>query len=189
MEADWEFEIGGDAPVIEARWPGFVDLRRSPASIIDIPEAMELPILGDVLIRLNDANSPMWTSKCGVWRSADVEQFDTDEFDAAPGGTAHTHGCYIDLLPRIQDQWPSTDAIAAVCKSWVAGLRALPLRSCRADLIIRRAFTPPARMHLAVTAYLTGSGSTALGALGALAALEAALPPFANVLCAQSTLQ
>ena len=26
MEADWELEIGGDAPVIEADWPGFVDL-------------------------------------------------------------------------------------------------------------------------------------------------------------------
>ncbi len=30
MEADWEFEVGGDAPVIEAHWPGFVDLRQNP---------------------------------------------------------------------------------------------------------------------------------------------------------------
>jgi hypothetical protein len=30
MEADWEFEVGGDAPVIDALWPGFVDLRLSP---------------------------------------------------------------------------------------------------------------------------------------------------------------
>jgi hypothetical protein len=27
LEADWEFEVGGDAPVIDALWPGFVDLR------------------------------------------------------------------------------------------------------------------------------------------------------------------
>jgi hypothetical protein len=186
MEADWEFEIGGGAPVIEAWWPGFIDLRRSPASIVDIPEAIELPALGDVLIRLNNVHSPVWTSKCGMWTNDDAERFDADEFDAPPGGTAHTHGCYIDLLPLREEQWPSADAIAAVCKSWSAGLHGLPIRSCRADLVIRRAFTPPERMHLGVTAYLTGGGSTAGGAL---AALEAALAPFADMLCNQSTLQ
>jgi hypothetical protein len=186
MEADWEFEIGGDAPVIEAWWPGLADLRRSPASVIDIPEAVELPTLGDVLIRLNAANSPVWTSKCGLWTSDDAEQFDADEFDAPRGGTAHTHGCYIDLLPRNDDQWLSEDEIAAECKSWSAVLRGLPVRSCRADLIIRRAFTSPERMHLAVTAYLTGAGTMADEAL---AALEAALLLFAGVVCAESTLQ
>jgi len=35
MEADWEFEVGPDtaglaAPVIDACWPGFVDLRHNP---------------------------------------------------------------------------------------------------------------------------------------------------------------
>ncbi len=62
MEADWEFEIGGGAPVIEAWWPGFVDLRRNLASIADIPEAVEVPALGDVLIRLNGHSSPVWTT-------------------------------------------------------------------------------------------------------------------------------
>lgn len=186
VEADWEFEIGGGAPVIEAWWPGLVDLRWSPASVVDISEALKLPALGDVLIRLNAASSPVWTSKCGLWNNEDGELFDADEFGAPPGGTAHTHGCYIDLLPRSEEQWPSADAIAAVCKCWSAGFRGLPLRSCRADLIIRRAFTPPERMHLGVTAYLAGSGSTECEAQ---AALEAALPLFADVLCAQSTLQ
>ena len=186
MEADWEFEIGGGAPVIEAWWPGYVDLRRSPASVVTIPEAVELSALGDVLIRLNAAYSPVWTSKCGVWTNDDAEQFDADEFDAPPGGTAYTQGCYIDLLPRAVEQWPSADAIAAICKSWSAGLHEVPLRSCRADLIIRQAFTPPERRHLAVTAYLTGSGSTPGEAL---AALEPVLPSFAGVICAQSKLQ
>ncbi len=186
MEADWEFEVGGEAPVIEAWWPGLVDLRRSPASVVEIPEAAEFPALGDVLIRLNGASSPVWTSKCGVWTSDNVELFDADEFDAPPGGTAHTHGCYIDLLPKDEGQWLSADAIAAVCKSWSAVFRGVSLGSCRADLIIRRAFTPPGRMHLAVTAYLTGSGFTPGEAR---VALEAALGLFADVLSNQSTLQ
>jgi hypothetical protein len=184
--ADWEFEVGEGAPVIEAWWPGFIDLRRSPGSIVEIAEAGALPTLGDALIGLNARSSPVWTSKCGVWTKDDGELFDVDEFDAPPGGTAHTHGCYIDLLRRGEEQWASADAIADVCRHWSANLHALPLRSCRADLIIRRAFTPPERMHLAVTAYLTGSGSTSEEAR---AALEAALPAFADVFCAKSTLQ
>lgn len=186
MEADWEFEIGGEAPVIEAWWPGFVDLRASPASVVSIPEAVELPVLGNLLIRLNASHSPVWTTKCGLWTSDEADQFDADEFDAPPGGTAHTHGCYVDLLPRGEGKWTSADAIAAACKSWCAGFSGLEQPSCRADLVIRRAFMPPERMHLAVTAYLTGSGFTAGDAL---AALESVLPRFADVLCADSTLQ
>ena len=43
MEADWEIEVGGKAPVIEARWPGFVDLRLHPERASQFPEAAELP--------------------------------------------------------------------------------------------------------------------------------------------------
>jgi len=186
VEADWEFEIGGGAPVIEAWWPGLIDLRRSPASVIDIAEAVDFPELGDALILLNATSSPVWTSKCGVWESDEAERFDADEFDAPAGGTAHTHGCYIDLLPQGEKQWTSTVAIAAECRIWSAKLRSLPLRSCRADLIIRRAFTPPERMHLGVTVYLTGGGSTAAQAFEALAAM---MVPIAGVLCDRSTLQ
>jgi len=186
VEADWEFEIGGDAPVIEAWWTGYVDLRSNPAHIVAVPEAIEIPALGSALLQLNAPSSSIFTSKCGLWASDDPEQFDADEFNAPPGATAHTHGCYIDLLPRSDDQWPSPESLAAVCKSWTARLRDLPLRCCRADLIIRRAFTPPDRMHLAVTAYLTASGPTPAQAQ---AALNTALPPFAHVLCAQSQIQ
>jgi hypothetical protein len=40
MEADWEFEVGGDAPVIEAPWPGFVDLRLHPERAWQLSEAL-----------------------------------------------------------------------------------------------------------------------------------------------------
>ena len=45
MEADWEVEIGGDAPVIEAQWPGLVDLRANPERICEIAEASAFPPL------------------------------------------------------------------------------------------------------------------------------------------------
>ena len=49
MEADWEVEVGGGAPVIEAFWPGFVDLRGGrqhhlAADIADREHFLPLPI-------------------------------------------------------------------------------------------------------------------------------------------------
>ena len=43
MEADWEVEVGGGSPVIEALWPGFVDLRLYPERIGEIQEAAGFP--------------------------------------------------------------------------------------------------------------------------------------------------
>ena len=46
MEADWEMEIGGSAPVIDAFWAGFEDLRRSPEMAGALPETKKLSGLG-----------------------------------------------------------------------------------------------------------------------------------------------
>ena len=46
MEADWEVEVGGGAPVIEALWPGFVDLRSNPERSGEIDGGCEFPALG-----------------------------------------------------------------------------------------------------------------------------------------------
>jgi hypothetical protein len=67
MEADWEVEIGGGAPVIEALWPGFVDLRSHPDRLGEIAEAATFPPLAVLLRALNSPESPVWTSKCDVW--------------------------------------------------------------------------------------------------------------------------
>ena len=37
MEADWEVEIGGGAPVIDACWDGYVDLRFNPRMDSSLP--------------------------------------------------------------------------------------------------------------------------------------------------------
>ena len=105
MEADWELELGGESPVIEARSPGFVDLRLHPEHASRLPEAAALPALAQALEVLNSATSPLWTSKCDVWPVADMAEFDADELDAPPGFAAHAIGGYIDLLPRNQHKW------------------------------------------------------------------------------------
>ena len=108
MEADWEVEIGGGAPVIDACWNGFVDLRFDPRTRLDtllkraqgLPESKNLPELAEALVRLNGLRSPVWTSKCDVWPVLDANAFDAGELDAPWDEATHAWACYIDLVPR-----------------------------------------------------------------------------------------
>ncbi len=171
MEVDWEVEIGGQAPVIQTDWAGFIDLRRAPERARQLPEAARLPALADTLLRLNSPSSPVWTSKCDVWHP---ETFDPDELDAPPGERNSAIACYIDLLPRNHRPWPGHLDAVAVCKTLCARLRAVALRCCRVDLIVRRAFLDPGVPGLGVTAYFTACGSTPADAAAALASTLAA---------------
>lgn len=186
MEADWEFEVGGDAPVIEAMWPDFVDLRSSPERARQLPEAAQLPALAEALAKLNAATSPVWTSKSDFWPHLESDAYDPDEMDAPSGCAACAMGCYIDLLPKSDQQWADPDLAAAACKQVCHLLRAVPLRCCRADLVIRRAFITPQRMGLGITAYVTACGASESEAA---VALQAALAAFADAVCGHSTLE
>jgi hypothetical protein len=178
MEADWEVELGGDAPIIDAFWPGFIDLQKLPNRVSEIAEIRQLPALGKLLLRLNDAQtSPVWTAKCDVWI---VEAFDPDELDAPTGSAEHALACYIDLLPRSDQKWNSLESAVADCKARCARLRSVALHCCRADLIVRRALlapdtnTPDAN-NLGITVYLTGCGDTPEIAVSSLSAAVCAL--------------
>ena len=198
MEADWEFEVGGDAPVIDALCPGFVDLRWTSQSAGDLaaristlPETAQLPCLGATLEKLNAEHSPVWTSKCDFWPALQAVEFDPDELDAPTGSSAHAVGCYIDLLPKGSQQWPFPDAPASSCMESSCidlcnRLHSFPLRCCRVDLIVRRAQVAPGLVDLGITAYITASGHTSVEAIRTL---EAALAVFADALGAPSTLQ
>jgi len=157
MESDWEVEIGGQAPILDACWEGLVDLRRSPQDAALLPEARELPALADALVKLNSPSSPVWTAKCDVWRPPD---FDGDELDARAEEAKFAMACYIDLLPRQNQRWPSPETAVADCRAIGARLRSEPLRCCRADLIVRRAYLMGERQDVGITAYITACGST-----------------------------
>jgi hypothetical protein len=158
MEADWEFEVGGDAPIIEAHWPGFVDLRADPTRVVEVTEAQQFSGLADALVRLNAVNSPVWTSKCDVFDPGPV---DAVEFDATDEEAQHRTACYIDLLMRSDEDWRSPGMAEQSCRGICARLREVPLRCCRIDLVIRRAHIHADRDELGVTAYFAACGRTA----------------------------
>jgi hypothetical protein len=155
MEADWEFEIGGDAPVIEARWSGFVDLREHPHQARELTEARQLLGLADALARLNAPSSPVWTSKTDVF---DPGSLDTDELDATREEAKHAIACYVDLLMRSDQQWSCPLQAERYCRALCEDLRDIPLRCCRVDLVVRRALIDPERDDLGATAYFTACG-------------------------------
>lgn len=165
MEADWEVEIGGGAPVIEASWSGFVDLGAEPQRAAELPEASQLPALGEALRLLNANSSPVWTAKCDVWPAA---EFDPDELDAPPEAAKCALACYIDLLPRKRGGWSALDRASDWCRQRCDVLRACALRQCRADLVLRSAFLAQDESGFGVTAYLTACGRDAPAALARL---------------------
>jgi len=146
MEADWEVEIGGGAPVLDATWPGFVDLREQPERIADITEAAAFPPLARLLCALNAAGSPVWTTKCDLWEqpsAVDSEQL--------------TLACYIDLLPcagRVFAEWKQAEIFCRIC---VARLANLELPNCQVELIVRQALAAEKEGY-GITAYCSGTG-------------------------------
>jgi hypothetical protein len=184
MEADWEFEVGPDAaglvaPVIESHWVGFVDLQRHPERAGHLHEAAQFPALGEALARLNAVDSPVWTSKCDYWPHLEPNEFDPDELDAPPGCSAHAMGCFIDLLPKNEQQWTLPEITGKACTRVCGLLSAVPLRCCRADMVIRRAFITPEFTGLGITAFLTSCGESPAAAAKTL---EAALAAFTDAL-------
>jgi hypothetical protein len=186
MDADWEVEIGSGAPVIEAEWPGFVDLHAEAGRIEEIAEAAEFPPLAALLLKLNAAESPVWTSKCDVW-------------EPEPGALA----IYIDMLPRdgkVFAEWRQGEEF---CREHVARLAGTDFPKCEelAGLAVEEANSPAYTIELivrqaiagevegfGVTAYLGARAATAdeaaagrMTAAGILAAVMAgfadALPP------------
>jgi len=153
MEADWEVEIGGGAPVIEAYWPGYVDLRQDPLRIQEVSEALRFPSLGRFLAQVNGEGSPLWTSKCDVWEPEAAQQDGLDApVEHAPEVPALA--CYIDLLPRqgvLFAQWEDAERF---CRAWVKRLEAVELPLHRVELIVRQAVAGEAE-GFGITAYVS----------------------------------
>ena len=172
MEADWEFELGGDSPLIDAAWSGFVDLRLQSQDVDRIAEVSQLAGLASALIHLNAESSPVWTSKCDIWC---VDKFDPDELDAPREFAVKAVACYIDMLPKSDQMWESPGLAEKACRALCDRLRTDSLRACRADFVIRTARVMADKYTLGMTAYLTACGPTEDSAHAQLSSALAAL--------------
>jgi hypothetical protein len=171
MEADWEVEVGGGAPVIDALWAGFIDLRRQPERIGEIAEAEKFPALGPLLQWLNSPGSPVWTAKCDLWEPVETGEATEDDLPAALA-------IYVDLLPcagSVFSQWQQAEAF---CRKWVARLAQLTMADCSVELVVRQAVAGLAE-GFGVTAYVSAEGHDRSGAAETL---SLALVAFADAI-------
>jgi hypothetical protein len=160
LEADWEIEIGGDAPVIDACWPGFVDLRMAPDKAFQLTEVIELSALGSALATLNAPDSPFLTVKCDVWPVETINPIDPIEFDAPPESAVHALACYIDLVQRDASLWTAPQAAIHWCKKICSALQTSSLHCSRIDLVIRSVVSAADQSSIGVTAYVAACGPT-----------------------------
>jgi hypothetical protein len=154
VEADWSVEIGAGLPVIDADWPGFVDLRRDLRSIDSIPEAIAEPALREALVVLNGADSPVFTSKCDLWMPG-AEEIDTDEL----GCTSYVAALasWIDVVTREAGLFVSFEAHEAWIRRATQQLRGDAIPNGRVDLVVRAAVAGE-REGFGLTLYVTGCG-------------------------------
>ena len=201
MEADWEIEVGGGAPVIEAFWPGFVDLRFSSKSpphpnlnlhadrIREIVEAATFPPLGALLLALNTPTSPVWSTKCDLWEPLPIE-FTGPAAIALDSQAALA--CYVDLLPLKCMVFPDLEQAETLCREWVARLSPVHIPQARIDLVIRQAVATDTE-GFGITAYLGAAGAdrsaAANGLAAALSAFASAIPAAAPPVSGSRKLQ
>ena len=157
MEADWSVEIGAGLPVIDADWPGFVDLRRDIDSITSISEATAESALRDALVALNAADSRAFTSKCDLW-ALEADEIDADEFGStAQDACAEGWASWIDLMARDPQQFASFEAYEAWVRRATEGLRTDAVPCGRVDLVVRAAVAG-GREGFGITLYAAGCG-------------------------------
>jgi hypothetical protein len=182
MEIDWEFEAGGGAPLIEACWSGFVDLRHHPECVGEIQEAVAFPPLAALLLALNGAHSRLWTAKCDLWetKADDVAGLASACRTAAQVGAlpCAALACYIDLLPVAGKVFAQPQQAEDFCREWVVRLASISLLDCCVDLVIRQAFAGEIE-GFGVTTYLSAVGRDRSAATEAL---TAALATFADTI-------
>jgi len=98
MLAEWTVELGADDLRLEIPWAledgssRFLDLKRQPELLLEVPEACAYSELAEFLNWANSPESPFETAKCDAWTSRDINA--EDEVFGEPC----KFGSYVDLL-------------------------------------------------------------------------------------------
>lgn len=193
MQSDWTVACAADDPEVVIPWAGkdpslrFVDLRRSPEALRDIPEAAEYPCVAAALQRWNQPDTLLFTAKCDVW-SYPAKLFDAEDLP----DFAFAHGSYIDLLNVDGETFASFQACERQLRAWTEIARSIDLQACRCEWTLRPArifpaspVTPPTadlpHSGFATTLYTWGYGDSQLAAAIAWeASLHALIEPIST---------
>jgi len=165
MDADWSVELGHEDPTLEFPWSApdgahrYVDLRRSPQAIREIPEAIRYTELGECLLALNSPSSRWQTVKCDVWLDHELGEA-TQIYDAALKFCS-----YVDLVARDKGTRFSFESHERFVKSAALQVSDDDGRPITCEFIVRRCWYHPDTLSgdstpgFYVTCYLFGYGN------------------------------
>ncbi len=139
MQADFSFELGGDAPALEIPWSSddphvrYYDLKTHPELVQKIPEAAAYPELGAFLSRISAAEFPLATAKCDAWASNEVAP-DEEIFGD------HKFVSYVDLVFVDERERCSFEKHEAFAKELCRLLGQAPEIAATVELVIRNCY-------------------------------------------------
>jgi len=160
MLAEWTIELGADDPRLQIPWAfedgssRFLDLKRQPELLLEVPEACAYSELAEFLNWANSSESPFETAKCDAWTSRDIDA--EDEVFGEPC----KFGSYVDLLFVDKDRRSEFSENEGFVQALAKLLRRAPEMASAAEFTVRRCLDQrtEAQECFYVTFYLQGYG-------------------------------
>ncbi len=174
MLAEFDVEIGGDAPTLAVPWSSgdgsssFVDLSENLALIDQIPETRD-SAWREALLQLNAPASHYMTAKCDLWTTQELSG-EEEIFEAR-----WKHGSYLDLLRRELEERREFAPCELAMRRWVRELRSLEPDNASVAIVLRACEVWGHPGHY-WTLFISGYGETGIAAHEAWsAALDAVM--------------
>jgi len=162
MVAEWSVELGSNDPILEVPWRSddgswrFLDVKRHPELLLEIPEACSYEELASFLDWANSTDSPIETAKCDVWTTTEMDA-DDEVF-----GEKVKFSSYVDFLfaSPVCESFPQYERLV---QTLTRMLRQAPDLSSAAQFIVRRCLdhreSSKVSEGLYITFYLHGYGA------------------------------
>jgi len=158
--AEWTVELAAADPRLEIPWSAedgssrYLDLKRQPELLLELPEACTYSELAEFLNWANSSDSPFETAKCDVWTSREINS-DDEVF-----GEPCKFGSYVDLLFLNSERRSLFSKNERFVQTLTKLVRHAPEMASSAEFVVRRCID---RRHgteecFYITFYLYGYG-------------------------------
>lgn len=138
MDVGFSVELGRDDERLEFPWISpdgelrYLDLRRQPELLLEVPEACNNRELGEFLATLNSPASLFSTAKCDTWMTNELSE------EEAIYGAAWKFASYVDLIYEDEGLRFSFERHEESGKRMEGLLKTVPEISAAAEFVLRR---------------------------------------------------
>jgi hypothetical protein len=165
MQADFGIELASDDETLDFPWAdpegrfSYLDLKRHPELLTQLPEVQHFPELKDFLAAMNSSHGVFESAKCDAWASTEMN-IEDEVFDAT-----WKFGSYVDvLLSEPKDRF-SFEVHESLAGRATALLKRVPEIPASAEFLLRRCYFADEtqgggpRAGFYITSYVFGYGA------------------------------